>query len=58
MTKECANCFSNYSSQWRKINNVHYCNACAIFYRRKGYFIPVEEIYAKILLSLKKNNNN
>lgn len=39
----CANCATNQTPMWRKIMNVYYCNACAIFYRTNGYHRPKTE---------------
>ena len=48
---ECKNCFISFTSQWR----YGYCNACYTHYRRYGVHKKVEEIYAKILCSMKKD---
>ena len=52
---KCTHCYITCSSQWRKIDNIRYCNACATCYRRNGHFVPVEEIYAKVLIQMSKN---
>jgi hypothetical protein len=48
---ECKNCFIKYSPVWRK----GYCNACSVHYKKHGVHKNVEEIYAKILCSIKKS---
>ena len=53
MEIRCGNCFINYSSQWRKNNKKIYCNSCGIWFKRKKVHKNVNEIYAKILMSLK-----
>ena len=49
----CYNCLINYSPQWRKIDKIIYCNSCGIWFKRKKVHKNVNEIYAKILMSLK-----
>jgi hypothetical protein len=48
--KTCLNCYTDSSPLWRK----GYCNACAIHYQKYKVHKNVEQIYAKILVSLKK----
>lgn len=48
----CKDCLVNFSPQWRKINNVVYCNACATHFKRHGFHKDIN-YYAKILVNLK-----
>ena len=51
---ECQNCFIHESPQWRKLNDVIYCNACCIYYKRWKRHKDMEKYYAQILLSINK----
>jgi hypothetical protein len=48
----CAHCFISFTPQWRKINNDFYCNSCGCCLKRKKKLIPVEQIYAKVLMDI------
>ena len=50
---ECGNCYTCSSSQWRKIENILYCNAFGIYFKRNGYHKNGVEYYASILMKLK-----
>ena len=49
-TVRCLNCHIQESSMWRH----GHCNACWVYYKRKGEHKNVSVIYAKILLDLNK----
>ena len=51
----CSNCYETDTPQWRKINEKLYCNACGCHYKRCGTHKNIEEIAAKILVSLSKS---
>lgn len=39
-SRSCANCGTDQTPMWRKIINIYYCNACAIFFRANGFHRP------------------
>lgn len=39
--RTCANCHTNRTPMWRRIEGTYYCNACAIYYRHNKRHRPV-----------------
>lgn len=52
---ECSNCFQKETPQWRKINEITFCNSCWCYHKRLNKHRNIEEYYANVLVQMNKN---